>query len=127
MNYPNPTSLRLGMMGVLEGQSYRVVGRVVVGMEEEGEIYYWQEFNLVDRAGQSATLVYEDGEWKLFTFFEPKTPMTALEAARKRVGEMVNLDGTPIATTLVDESRVYRTEGAPPEGVEVGDVANYSN
>jgi len=29
--------------------------------------------------------------------------------------------------TLVDESKVYWVEGRPPEGVELGDIANYFN
>jgi hypothetical protein len=127
MNYANPSPLRLGATGFLEGQSYRVVGRVVVGMEEGGETYYWQEFNLVDRTGLNATLVWEDGEWKLFTLFEPRNPMTVAEAARKRTGETINLDGSPTPITLVDESRVYYIEGTAPEGVEVGDIAHYFN
>ena len=36
------------MTGTLSGTRYRVVGRVVLGMEEGGETYYWNEFNLVD-------------------------------------------------------------------------------
>ena len=127
MNHPNPTPLRLGATGFLDGQSYRVVGRVVVGMEEAGETYYWQEFNLVDRTGLNATLVWEDGEWKLFTLFEPRHPLTAPEAAGKRLGETVNLDGQPTPITLVDESRVYFIEGVAPEGIEVGDIAHYFN
>jgi hypothetical protein len=43
------------------------------------------------------------------------------------VGDTVNLDGTPTKVTLVDESRVYHIEGKAPEGVEVGDVAQYFN
>jgi len=67
------------------------------------------------------------GEWKLFREFTPSQPMTAREAASKRVGDTVNLDGTPTRVTLVDQSRVYQIEGQAPEGVEVGDVANYFN
>jgi hypothetical protein len=76
-------------------------------------------------------LVFEETEegpqWRLFTIFDPVHPMTAREAASKRVGDSVNLDGTPIQITLVDQSRVYHIEGEAPEGVEVGDVANYYN
>ena len=53
--------------------------------------------------------------------------MTAEEAATKRVGDPLNLDGTDVRVTLVDESRVYHIEGEAPEGVEVGDVAHYFN
>jgi hypothetical protein len=131
MNFENPTPLRVGATGVLDGWRVRVAGRVVMGMEERGETYYWQEFNLVDGFGRSATLVLEDTddgpEWKLFKPFEPIRALTAVDAARKRVGDTVNLDGTDARITLIDQSRVYHIEGTAPEGVEVGDVANYFN
>jgi len=131
MSFANPTSLRVGAAGILGGRRFRVLGRIVMGMEEDGETYYWNEFNLVDDAGSSATLVFEETEdgpqWRLFTLFDPVHPMTARAAASKRVGDSVNLDGTPIQVTLVDQSRVYFIEGEAPEGVEVGDVANYFN
>lgn len=129
--YANPTMLRVGMTGALDGRRYRVAGRVVMGMEEAGETYYWNEFNLVDDAGNSITLVFEETEngpeWKLFTLFEPVRPMSVAEAARMQVGDTVNLDGTPTPITLVDESRVYHTDGTAPAGVEVGDIAHYFN
>lgn len=131
MSYDNPTPLRIGATGTLNGWSVRVAGRLVMGMEDGGETYYWSEFHLVDDSGNSATLVFEEtehgGEWKLFRDFTPSHPISAREAASKRVGDMVNLDGTPTRVTLVDQSRVYHIEGSAPEGVEIGDVANYFN
>ena len=131
MSFTNPTSLSLGMTGNLSGCSYRVAGRVVLGMEEDGETYYWNEFNLVDDAGESVTLVFEEtergGQWKLFTYFEPEFPMTAADAATRKLGDRLNLEGTDVRVTLVDESRIYHIEGEAPEGVEIGDVAHYFN
>lgn len=131
MSFENPTPLRLGMSGHLAGTHYRVLGRVVMGMEDQGETFHWNEFNLADDQGESATLVYEEteqgGEWRLFTLFEPEYAITAEDAATKRVGDPLNLDGTQVRVTLVDESRVYHIEGQAPEGVEVGDVAHYFN
>ncbi len=131
MNFGNPTKLRLGMNGTLAGRNFRVVGRVVMGMEDAGETYYWNEFNLRDDSGVTATLVFEEtergGQWKLFTLFEPEFPMTATDAATRKVGDPLNLDGSNVRVTLVDESRVYHIEGEAPEGVEVGDLARYFN
>jgi hypothetical protein len=131
MSFANPTPLRIGMTATLANRRFRVAGRVVMGMDDEGETYYWNEFNLVDDAGASATLVYEEtehgGQWRLFTMFEPEYPMTAADAATKRVGDPLNLNGTDVRVTLVDESRVYHIEGQAPEGVEVGDAAHYFN
>jgi hypothetical protein len=131
MSFENPTPLRLGMAGTFAGKRYRIVGRVVMGMDDEGETYYWNEFNLKSDDGENITLVHEpteDGEaWRLFTLFEPDNPMSVQEAASIRVGDEVNLEGNPIRVTLMDESQVYYIEGEAPEGVEVGDVANYFN
>lgn len=131
MSFANPTRLRLGANGNLAGRSYRVVGRVVMSVDVAGEIYYWNEFNLETSGGENATLAYEEtergGEWRLFTMFEPEYPMTATDAATKRVGDPLNLGDTDVRVTLVDSSRVCRIEGQAPEGVEIGDVAHYFN
>jgi len=131
MSTENPTSLRVGATGALNGWRVRVAGRVVLGVEIDGETYHWNEFNLLDGFGRSATLVFEEGEhgpeWKLFQDFVPLRAVTAAEAATKRVGDRVSLDGTPRPITLADQSRVIHIEGTAPEGVEVGDVAHYFN
>ena len=131
MSYPNPTSLRVGMQGRLLGTDYRVAGRVVLGMQEGRQTYYWQEFNLVSQTGESVTLVYEPteagAEWRCFTLFEPEYPLTAQDAATKPTGACLNLDGTDVRVTLIGNSRVFHIEGQAPEGVEIGDVAHYFN
>lgn len=131
MSLPNPTPLRLGMTGTLAGRSWRVAGRSVMSMEEAGGTYCWNEFFLKSEDGDEATLVFETtetgGEWRLFTLFEPDTPLTAAAAAAKRVGDAVQFEGRNLRVTLVDESRVEAIEGEAPEGVEVGDVAQYFN
>jgi len=119
------------MTGSISGTHYRVVGRVVLGEEEGGGTYYWNEFNLEIDGGQVATLVYEQtergGEWRLFHLFEPAGPMTAAEAATKREGDELHLEGMRMFIRLVSKSRVYYIEGKAPEGVEVGEEAHYFN
>jgi hypothetical protein len=131
MSYSNPTPIRIGMTGKLSGKQYRVVGRVVLGEEEDGDTYYWNEFNLESDGGDVATLVYEvterGGEWRLFEMFEPGRPLTAADAATKRVGDALDLGGTKMFVRLVSTSRVYHIEGKAPEGEEVGKVAHYFN
>lgn len=131
MSSTNPTPLNVGTTGSLVGKRFTVAGRVVMAAEFEGETCHWNEFHLVDDAGQSAILVHEeegDGTpWKLFTYVDPVNPLNATDAAAQRVGHAVNLDGTEARVTLVGQSRVTFIEGRPPEGVEVGDVANYFN
>lgn len=131
MNFANPTKISLGMTATFFGRTFRVIGRSVLGETEESGTYYWQEFNLETSGGEYADLVFEEsgsgGQWKLFEMFDPRTPMTSKEAAEKREGDLVNLDGTPLRVTLVDRSRVYFVEGKVPEGVAVGQQANYFN
>ena len=131
MSFSNPTQLQLGMTGILSGKSYRVIGRVVMGVVDDGEIYHWNEFNLQDQAGETVTLVYErterGGEWRLFNMFEPTSPFSAGDAALKREGDCVDIGEGPTYVQLRDTSRVYYIEGIPPEQVKVGDTANYFN
>ena len=131
MSFANPTPVRVGARGAFHGWRVRVAGRVVMGVTIDGETYHWQEFHLVGESGNTGTLVFEETEhgpeWKLFRLFEPAQPLPVAEAAAKRVGDTVNLDGTPTRVTLVGQSRVYHLEGEPPEGVEVGDVSRYFN
>lgn len=119
------------MTGKLSGTQYRVVGRVVLGEDEDGDTYYWNEFNLESDGGGVATLVYEEteqgGEWRLFRLFEPAHPLTAADAATKRAGDPLNLDGVQMFVRLVSKSRIYHIEGKAPEGEAVGEVAHYFN
>lgn len=131
MSFKNPTPIQVGTWGTFNGARYRVAGRLVLGCDVDGERYYWNEFHLVGENGDEATLVHEVGdrgvEWRMFVMFAPEYALTAAEAARKRIGDRINLEGTDARITLVDESRVYYIEGDAPEGVELGDVANYFN
>src|ERR1039457_1444949 len=99
------------MTGKLSDKQYRVVGRVVLGEEEEGGTYYWNEFNLESDAGEIDTLVYQEtergGEWGLLQMFQPGRPMPAVGAATKRAGDPLGLDGTHMFVRLVSKSRVY--------------------
>ncbi len=131
MSFENPTALQVGTTGTFSGVTYRVLGRSVMGVVDDGTTYYWNEFNLQSDSGQATTLVYEvtdnGPEWRLFTMFDPQFPITAADAATKRVGDPLNLDGTDVRVTLLDHSRVYYIEGQAPEGEDVGDRAEYFN
>jgi hypothetical protein len=130
MAYQNTSPINVGMSGVLNGMTYRVVGRMVMSMEEGGEVYFWNEFNLVGPDDKRALLVHETTggtQWRLFRLIEPERPITAIEATAKRVGDTVNLTGDPLRISCVDESRVCHIEGEAPEGVELGDIAKYFN
>jgi hypothetical protein len=131
MNLSNPTALRLGAQGMLNGRRHTVRGRVVLSVEIDHETYVWNEFNLVDEGGEALTLVHEEeeqgGVWRLFRYYELNPPITVAEAAGKRVGDTMQFEGRSIKVTLVDQSTVRYIEGEAPEGVEVGDKADYFN
>ena len=131
MSYPSASPLRVGSAGTLDGKHYTVRGRAVLCTEVDQETDYWQEFNLVDGAGGTVTLVFEEEEngwaWKLFKLFDPSCPLSAAEAAAKRVGQGVDLIGRSARVTLVGRSRVVQTEGEMSEGMARGSVADYFN
>src|SRR5688572_12689398 len=68
MSHDNPTPLRIGTSGTLNGWRVQVAGRLVMSMQDRGQTWYWNEFHLLDEAGTSATLVFEEtedgAEWK---------------------------------------------------------------
>lgn len=127
----NSTPLKIGMSGPIDGRACTVVGRVVYRVEDGGETYTWQEFNLVNTFGHAATLVYEEmesgPEWKLFSRFEPLRELTPAAAARKKTGDTVNLDGTDVRVTFTGRSRALLVEGTPPPGVVQGEESDYFN
>ena len=59
--------------------------------------------------------------------FDQQSPISAKEAANKRVGDVLNLDGADVRVTLLGKSRVYYVEGEGPEGEVLGSEANYFN
>lgn len=131
MNTANPTPITTGMTGQLAGANYVVKARLVMGMEEEGETYTWNEFLLESHDGGTATLVFEETdhgpEWKLFVLTELGSPMDSHRAASMRVGDKLVFNGSTATVTCVDESRVMHVEGNPPEWIQQGDVARYFN
>lgn len=131
MSHANPTPIRVGMTGTFAGKPYTIIARVVMGMDEEGETYYWNEFYLSDGSDRIAMLVCEEvygaQQWRLFTEFTPKKALNAREAGLKKVGDRVDLDSVSAEVTVVDETRVYEIEGKAPDWVSVGDEAQYFN
>jgi len=127
----NPTALRIGASGMLDGRRYTVRGRMVMSVMIDGETYYWNEFHLADAAGDEMTLVYEEteegAEWKVFTLFEPQQPFGASAAATVRVGDHLDLGDRRARVTMVDESRVVFIEGTAPDGIYQGSVASFIN
>lgn len=131
MSRANPTALRLGMSGVIDGLRYTVAARVVCSVTLADGTYYWNEFRLVAGADNEATLVFEETEngptWKWFRLFEPVRPPTIAKLKSKHARDTLNLGEGPARITLTGRSRVCYAEGDLPEGVEIGDEADYLN
>ncbi|HEX4121639.1 MAG TPA: DUF4178 domain-containing protein [Verrucomicrobiae bacterium] len=131
MRFANPTQIHPGQSATFQGSRYRVIGRAVLGVVETGRNYYWTELYLETSSGNLATLVFEESEggpaWRLFKMFEPQAPLTAEEAATKREGDQLQLDGSTVWVTRVDKSWVWHVEGKTPEAVQTGQQANYFN
>ncbi len=131
MTPPNPTQLRLGARGTLDGRQYQVAGRVVMSVRDRGEFYFWNEFQLKSDSGEQRILVYEEtargGKWRFFTRFEPAVPRSIPEAEEKTMGDVINLDGTNVSVTFIGRSRVSQIEGWAPKGEYVGKEEQYFN
>jgi hypothetical protein len=131
MSFRNPTQISLGMQGVFFSKTYRVIGRAVLGTFDHGVLYFWHEFYLETSGGFLATLVFEVTEtgpvWRWFTLFNPREPLNAADASTKRVGETVRIDNDRFRISRVSRSRIHFTEGRTPEGVTVGQTADYFN
>jgi hypothetical protein len=67
------------------------------------------------------------GVWRFFTMFEPKKPLSPVEAASKFIGAKVDLDGELVRVSFVGRSRVSHLEGITPEGETVGREEHYFN
>lgn len=109
--FPNPTPLQIGMTGLWRGQEYTLTGRLVYRMVEEGEVSYWQEFQLVGADGHVLYLEYDEGQWKLMESFVPQRPVGPQEIVHYRVGSSLNLDGTGARVTELCEAAVHFSEG----------------
>jgi len=131
MSLINPTQLRIGATGTIDGVEYRVMGRLVMSVFDGGDNYYWNEFNLEATYGGVATLVYEEtqrgGEWRFFILFDPEMPLSIADARALRLGDRLNLDGTEVRINFKGRSCVRRTEGKVPQGEVCGAMEEYLN
>jgi hypothetical protein len=131
MSMTNPTQLHQGATGVFNGRNYRVAGRVVMSVVDGGQFYYWNEFQLETGNNENSILVYEEtrrgGEWRFFNRFEPRVPLSIAEAAKKAVGDWLNLDGTDVCVTFVGGSQVSHIEGWAPKTEFAGKEEKYFN
>lgn len=119
------------MQGMLLGRSYRVAGRMRVGLQADGQTWFWTEYYLVEPDGSDATLVYEDADggaaWRLFKWVDLDPPMSAAQAATRQEGDTFELLGRTARVTSVGDTRVWNVDGQAPDGVQEGDTARCFN
>jgi hypothetical protein len=99
------------MTGLWRGQEYTLTGRIVYRMVEEGEVSYWQEFELIGADGHVLFLEYDEGQWKLMESFVPQRPVGPHELVAYRVGSSLNLEGCAARVTELCEAAVHFAEG----------------
>ena len=115
-----PAPLIVGATGALFGKPYRITTHEVVEIAEVGAKWDRHEYELSDEYGTKYLLVCGDrpgtGDW---IFFEPLFPMqapSAREAASKRIGDQVELDGFSCKVSEIFMSTIEQTDGG-----ELGD------
>lgn len=123
--YPNPTPLRLGMKGRFRGREYELIGRIVLGMREEGQEYRWDEFELLSEDGDVLWLEFDEGEWRLMESFVPLTPIGPEQIAALTPGASVALDQTHVTVQEKNQSTIRFIEGELTFAARVGDRRNY--
>jgi hypothetical protein len=90
--YPNRTPIRVGMRGMLRGREYEVIGRLVFSMQEEGETYTWDEWQLLAPDGHVLYLEHDEGAWKLSEPFVPREPIGPATAGAVPIGATLQMD-----------------------------------
>jgi hypothetical protein len=123
--FQNATPLRVGMKATFDGKDYRLRARLVLGMEEDGETYYWDEFEMVAANGDRFFLEYDEGQWRRLDPFEPEQPLSTERARRLRVSSRINLDGHEATVTQMSAATVYVVDGKPTWQARVGDRSFY--
>lgn len=127
--FSNPTPVQIGHGCQFLGDQWEIVGRMVLGVVEDGVTYYWHEFHMKSPSGGEAYLEYEEDDgtisWIMHLMYKPMTPHSQSELSALRKGDYLDLDGKQYRVKLRDRSTVHHIEGDPPEGVAVGYTVDY--
>jgi hypothetical protein len=114
------------MRATFHSKQYELVRHLVLGMQEKGKTYTWQEFHLRAADGADRVLVYDTGRWQLMEAFVPEPPLSWQQVAGLTPGCFARLDGARGATvTAVAAAEVRAVEGARMAGDTVGKQYNF--
>lgn len=112
--------LSLGTQIPLDGREFRIQSHSLVEIAQVERRYERHEYQLAAADGNTALLVQGVNpggrEWTLYQPFEPLIPLTPAQAAAKRVGDNLNLEGRDIKIT-----ELFRTRVLKYESLEAGD------
>jgi hypothetical protein len=118
--------LVVGHAGSLDGKNYRITGHALVEISQVHQSYDRHEYNLLDDAQNDALLICGlkpgTSDWVLFIPANTSTPLTPQEAAAKRIGETVNIDGLTAPISDLFQSVVRQAESPGPTDLKVGNV-----
>jgi hypothetical protein len=121
-----PAPLTIGSAGNLRGTTYRINGHSVVETAKVGQLFDRHEYQLTGDNGSPAALVFgwRPGAktWLLLSPFQPVNPMTPQQAAARRWGEKVDLDGVPVPVTELFRSTIRKIESAESADLTNGSV-----
>jgi len=92
-----PSPLALGAIGTLFDTRYRVTAHAVVNLVEVGSQWQQHEYSLTNDAGATALLVCPNpspgSDWIFYEPLLPEPTLTPWQAAAKKIGDPVELDG----------------------------------
>ena len=123
MDIMGPKShLKIGMEGVLNGEQYKIIGRIKNSTydTEEGRRYMWDEWFLISQYGRRAWLSEDEWEFQLERAFSPKTPFNPQNA-----GYIVNLEGQNLRIKERGQARIEFAEGELNFKTNVGQEINF--
>lgn len=123
--YPNRTPIKIGMRGMVRGREYEVIGRMVFSMREEGDLYYWDEWQLLAPDGHVLYLEHDEGHWKLMEPFVPTDPIGPATASAIPIGAAVQLDQESARVLQRAESTLCHVEGELNYAATVGQRRHY--
>jgi hypothetical protein len=109
-----PSPLVLGGTGLIERAPYHIQSHTLVEIAQVGQVYERHEYHLSSDDGANGLLVYGwkpgDKEWLLFTPFQPQPSLTPQQAAAKRAGDKVDLDGSAATVTEIFLTTIRQIE-----------------
>ena len=125
--YAEKPTIKVGGSGLLDGKKYQITSCAGVEIAEVNRLYYRHEYLLTDEYGKQSLLVYSmnpnSKDWTLYTPLFPLLPLTTTQAAAKKLGESVNIDGVTVNVGELFRSSIHSLEGESQADWKLGSVS----